>query len=255
MSIHYYLATYPVEALIASGLDAKQFGAYMATGSGKGLGETFIFAEIDGGAGRHFDWDYAKTKAVPHPDGSPKNSAYLSVYRVLEHVDLSTIRAVYLTTRDGRSLKLQQGDSIPQDDREYYIYQELCPIKPLVVSSLSVQAFAQTITNRKCKVHLPQIMFCDVKHIDIHNREQTGHTGGAFDRDLPHLQECIEQVKGNREKPIKTWRRNNDSFSFQIVDTGIYIAGAKGTLLYYPMPSVENLKKIDYDWARSAQMI
>jgi hypothetical protein len=94
MNIHYYVTLFPVEALIASQLDPMQFGSYMATGSKKGSYENIIFAEIDGGFGDYFDWQYAREKCVPHQNGDPKNSLYLSVNRTLEHIPLSTLRSL-----------------------------------------------------------------------------------------------------------------------------------------------------------------
>ena len=56
--------------------------------------------------GTYFDWDYAKKTCVPHSDGDPKHSVYLSIYRVLEHVPMDAIGNMYLVTRDGRSFSV-----------------------------------------------------------------------------------------------------------------------------------------------------
>ena len=108
MTTHYYLSLFPTEALIASQLEPEQFGSYMAIGSRKGSAEQIMFAELEPGFGTDFDWEFAQAKCIPHETGEPKNSLYLSVYRVLEHAPLDRIGALYLTTRDGRSLKLEK---------------------------------------------------------------------------------------------------------------------------------------------------
>ena len=88
MSIRYYLSVFPTEALIASMLDPVQFGAYRATGSKRGSSEQIIFIGITGEFGDAFDWEYARAQCVPHANGDPKHSVYLSIYRTLERIPL-----------------------------------------------------------------------------------------------------------------------------------------------------------------------
>ena len=85
MDIYFYLTVYPMEAMIASQLAPEAFGAYMAIGDRKGSAESLMFFEVDGeGLGDSFDLEYARRRVVPHSDGHPKNSVYLSVYQALE---------------------------------------------------------------------------------------------------------------------------------------------------------------------------
>ena len=97
--MHYYLTLFPTESLIASMLDPDKFGAYMTTSSKRGSHERLVFIELDGGFSGDFDWNYAKERCVPHRNGEPKHSVYLSVYRVLEKIPFSAFRRMYLTTR------------------------------------------------------------------------------------------------------------------------------------------------------------
>ena len=46
------------------------------------------------------------SRCVPHDDGTPKSSIYISVYRVLEHIDTSALGKFYMVTQDGRTLGL-----------------------------------------------------------------------------------------------------------------------------------------------------
>ena len=92
MEVYYYLTVFPSEALIASQLNPEQFGAYMATGSKKGSAERLIFIEVEPGFGDYFDWKYAGERTVPHPNGDPKHSVYLSVYRALEHTPVDVMK-------------------------------------------------------------------------------------------------------------------------------------------------------------------
>jgi hypothetical protein len=46
-------------------------------------------------------------------------------------------------------------------------------------------------------------------------------------------------------------RSFDTKFSYQIIDNGFYFARGNG-IIFYPMLSSEQLKEVDYDWARSA---
>ena len=96
MQTYLYLSLIP-EALIASNLSPKEFGAYFATGSLRRNYSQAIFFEVD----KSFECDYLPVSkidelCVPHADGSPHKSVYLSIYRVLEHIPLSAIKNLFV---------------------------------------------------------------------------------------------------------------------------------------------------------------
>ncbi|NBC30928.1 MAG: hypothetical protein GVY29_13165 [Spirochaetes bacterium] len=255
MEVHYYLSVNPLEALIASQLEPIQFGQYMSTGTKNGSYERIMFAELEGEFGNDFDWDYAKKRTVPHEDGRPKHSVWMSVYRSLEFVDLSKLKSLYLTTRDGRSLELApQKFDAGGENREYYIYQELCPITPLVVSRLNPVEFSEYMTDLTNKVSVPKLVFADLKTVDPDDYEHTGNIGGAYDRNLNHLRDCIKDVTTQKDKPNKNVERSVGGFSYQSINTGIYF-GDGSNVVVYPLPSQEELRSTHYDWARSAMIL
>ncbi|GAB6088431.1 hypothetical protein [Spirochaeta dissipatitropha] len=251
-----YLTIYPIEAMIASQLPPEEFGAYMATGTRKSKFEPIIFIEVESGFGDYFDWDYAHKRCVAHPDGRPKHTLYLSVYRTLEHVPLDKMKDMYLTTRDGRSLKLESEKIPPQKNRRFHLYQELCPAHPLVVSVLNPADFALFITNPdKTKITVPSLVFCDVKIVDMNTDGPTGNVGPAYDRNSDHLHDCIREVEELASKPTKTvYRSNIERFSFQVINSGLYI-GDGSSSLFFPMPDLNTLHNEHYDWARSAMLL
>jgi hypothetical protein len=255
MAIHYYLTVFPMEALIASQHEPEHFGTYMATGTRDGSSEQLIFIELDPSF-EGFDWEYAKTECVPHPDGRPKNSVYLSIYRVLEQTPMDALGDLYLTTRDGRTLALPKDDYDPSvAGAPYHVYQELCPVNPLVVSKLAPREFGQYITGPKTKLQLPKIVFADLKVVDLNNLEDSGNIGALYDRNTRHLQRCVESVTCGSPKATKTLERSHvESFTFNIIKSGIYVGDGTDTITY-KMPTLEELRASNYDWARSAQII
>jgi hypothetical protein len=251
---YYYVIFSPIEALIASQLEPKAFGAYMARGSKKGSAERLMFAEVTGEFGDDFDWDYAKAKCVTHASGEVKHSVYLSIYRVIEHIPLAQYKNVYLVNKDGSTLCLESAPyKTPQNWKGYGLYKEHCPVHPFIVSSLEPKMLADYIINDATKkITVPAIIFNDVRIIDFNEKEDTGNIGSMFERDLDHLKDCIATIQSQKEKITKTVDRSFDTrFTYQIIDNGIYIAKEK-EIIFYPMLSAEQIKEIDYDWGRSA---
>lgn len=253
MQTHFYLSVSPIEALIASQLEPEQFGQYMAIGSKNGSYERIMFIELAGEFGNYFDWAYANERCVQHESGEPKHSVWISVYRVLEHVPLTAMGAMYLTTKDGRSLRIDSTSDVRFPTREFYVYQELAPLTPLVVSSLDPISFARYMTDPVNKVSVPRVVFSDLKVVDFDNPMRTGNIGATYDKNLEHLKACVVSVKSSPDKPNKNVERSVSSFSYQIIRDGIYIGDGE-RILTYPMPITDDIRQKNYDWGRSAMI-
>ncbi len=257
METHYYLSIFPLEAMIASQLAPEQFGQYMATGRKNGSYEKLIFVEVEGGFGDYFDWKHAEENTVRHEDGEPKHSLWMSIYRVLENVPLSALKEMYLVTNDGRSLKLDRSEfTKPEVDHKYYVYQELCPIRPLVVSAYDPATFSTHMTHPDVKVSVPTIAFTDLKVINFDNLEDTGNVGSVYDTNLEHLKNCIMSVTANDAvKKVKNVERSRtESFGYQTINGGIYI-GHGEKVVEYKMPTIDEIRMNHFDWGRSAMVL
>jgi len=164
MTVHLYFSLIP-EALIASMLPPEKFGQYYSTGHQyKSKGQA-IFFEVDSSF-RHefFDIDEAYKRCVPHSDGKPKNSVYVSVYRVLEHIPISALRKLYLTTAYGHTLGLEQGEIVPPKQPTLHLYQDLVPVNSLLVSTLDPAWVLPQRDHRTGQVHsLPRHVLCGTR--------------------------------------------------------------------------------------------
>jgi hypothetical protein len=147
MTVHLYLSLIP-EALIASMLPPEEFGTYYAVGSHKKLHGQAMFVELDP-TFRHefFKIDDGIERCVPHPNGRPKRSVYISTYRVLEHVPTSVMQKIYLVTAYGEVLGIDPSRTIPNETNTLKMYQEIAPVHPLVVSTLSPEQYYQFLTH------------------------------------------------------------------------------------------------------------
>jgi hypothetical protein len=252
MNLHYYLSLFPIEALIASELDPETFNVYMATASHRGSSEPTTIIEIAGEFGDDFDWRYAKEKCAATEQ--VKNSVYLSIYRTLEHIPLKMLGTLHLVTRDGRSLPLEpdplHGDT-PQT-KEFYLYQELCPIRPVVVTALGPSQFCNYMTDEETKIHIPRIAFADLKVIDLNNINDAGNIGSLYHKNIDHLKDCINVVTRKETPGAKTLDRARvESFTYNLIDTGIYVGDKEG-IVHYRMKSPRELDMYHHAWGKSA---
>ena len=252
MTVHLYLSLIP-EALIASMLSPEEFGSYYAVGTHKKLHGQAMFIELDSDF-RHefFKIEDGIARCVPHEDGSPKRSVYISTYRVLEHIPLEVIQKFYLVTAYGEVLGLEPSQTIPEQKTGLNMYQEIAPVHPLVVSTLGPRSFYEFLTqNPDSLVHLPAVCFVELRLGELARDPEHGAI-----RDLPygfihHLRECLLEV---REKPIHSKivnRVESVEYPYRMIKSGIYLGNSEG-LIYFPLPSREELRGKYYRWWRSA---
>ena len=256
MEPHLYLSVMP-EALIASQLTPEQFGAYYATGSQKKSRSMAMFFELDTDyRNEFFDTEAGLRRLVPHEDGAPKRSVYISVYRVIEHVAPSAVKRLYLTTQDGRTLGLDAAESIPQCEVGMHLYQEIAPVHPRVVSSLCPPDFYDFLYDpTKSMVTVPALCFVELTLGGLAQDPEFGSAQGLPYGDLDHYRECLLELgSGNKTAPVKIVDRIHKSeFHFRTIHSGCYL-GSGPDLLFFPMPSADELHTTYYKWWRSAQM-
>jgi hypothetical protein len=251
--IHYYLTIFPTEALIASQLEPEEFGVYMATGTRRGTAERLMFIELrSGNFSGVFDWAYAEESCRrAEAEGVRRRSAYLSVYRTLEQVPTQQLGKLYLVTRDGRNLALEAQNCHDCDkSRPAYLYQELCPTRPLVVSNQHPCAFIQHITNPVQKIHMPAVAVADMELPRDLNAEDLGN---LLYHNVAHLRDCLEALSANKAVKVVD-RQSMVDFDFGHIASGVYV-GSSDQVVKYTMPDNESIKRNHYEWARSAMLI
>ncbi len=253
MQTYLYLSLSP-EALIASNLAPKEFGAYFATGSLRRNYSQAIFFEID----KNFNSDYLPVSKVdelckPHADGSPHKSVYLSVYRVLEHIPISAIGKLYVVTSDGKTLEISSSEYKPDNKVHPYMYQTLAPARTRVVSILNPREYIDDITSDNSLVRFEKIAFCDMKLGELEDDVHNGDMSVLPYKNQYHLRDCLVQVSSKGGKNSKVLLRSTSEFPYRMIRSGFFVGG-KEDMLYYPMPSIKQLDNEHYDWWRSASM-
>jgi hypothetical protein len=255
VKIRYYMICSRFEALIASHLEPEAFGTYMAVGTKKLASGHVAFFEIEPDFGRftdHFRVYDIDRRCVPHEDGTPKRSKYISVYRVMEFLPLPVYGALYLTTPDGRVLRL---DASPYDEQAeepgLNLYQELCPLIPLVLSNQPPAQFARAITDARNPVHAPRIFFADLAL----ERDAQGRLAGWLPyTDPAHIEDLIHELEQGdaSDKSTKTVSRTPRVRGFlRVIRRGFFLGDQSG-LKFYRFPTREELEIHHSKWWHSA---
>jgi len=253
MSKYIYLTCNP-EALVASMLPPQNFGYYLSTGTKKRNKGQSIFFEVDLDKIENLiDMESLNKRCVAKPDGSPKSSVYLAVYRVLETIPVSALKSLYLTTDHGIVLELHKEeynkDKEPQN--ALHLYQELCPVNPLVASSLPPSVFLKRLTDRSIPIVLPKLFFVELKLGELATDPMGGSAEHLPYSNIGHMRDCLEIIKGEYEKHMKTVHRLfSGELLYRTIDTGFYV-GAKDEIAFYPYPKMSDLEDINYEFFRA----
>ena len=253
MSKYIYLTCTP-EALVASMLPPEGFGMYLSTGTKKRNKGQAIFFEVDLGMIENMiDIDSLNKRCVAKEDGSPKSSVYLSVYKVLEMVPLAALKSLYLTTDHGCVLELKRAtyDKSTEKQNALHLYQELCPVTPLVASGLAPSVFLKKLTDGSIPIVLPKLFFVDLKLGELATNPLSGSTEHLPYSNVGHLRDCLEILQGEYEKHMKTVQRiYSGSILYRTIESGFYV-GIKDDIVFYPYPTMAELENINYEFFRA----
>jgi hypothetical protein len=254
VDVHLYLSLIP-EALIASMLSPEEFGTYYAVGSKKKSSGQAIFFEVDPEfRSKYFRVQEGIARCVPHEDGAPKSSIYISVYRVLEHIDINALGKLYLVTQDGRTLGLDSSEVFPTLSEGLHLYKEVAPVSPLIASRLNpVEFYDLIVRNPTSLVTLPAIVFTELRLGELADDPDMGEIGDLPYRNMDHLRGVLADLK---TKPVATKmvdRTSPATFAYRTIKNGLFF-GNESKMIYYPMPTSDELRDNNYRWWRSANM-
>lgn len=253
MNRYIYLTCTP-EALVASMLPPEGFGAYLSTGTKKRNKGQAIFFEVDlSKIEKLIDMDSLNKRCVAKEDGSPKSSVYLSVYKVLEMIPLSALKSLYLTTDHGWVLELKraQYDKTGEKENALHLYQELCPVTPLVASGLPPSVFLKRLTDGSTPIVLPKLFFVELKLGELAINPLSGSVEHLPYSNIGHLRDCLEILQGEYEKHMKTVQRiYSGTILYRTIESGFYV-GEKDEIVYYRYPTMAELENINYEFFRA----
>lgn len=255
MEIYLYLSLVP-EALIYSMLPPEKFGKYLAIGDKKTTESPALFFEVDPDF-RHeaFRLDQLKSDCHGHEDGSPRRSTYVSVYHALANIPVSALGRLHLATKAGFVLPLERGEYEGEPDGRFYLYQELCPVRPRVVSRLEPKAFNQHVTDPRQPIFLPRVVFCDLNLGTLETDPAKGDTGSLPYHEIRHLRECLMGLQEREDKMTKIAVRDmQPEILFASIRRGVFV-GDQQSFAYYPLPDEDTLARDHHLWWHSARSV
>lgn len=260
MAVYLYFSLIP-EALIASNLPPEKFGQYYATGSGyKSKGQCLFFEVDPNFRNEYFDIQTAIDRCVPAADGTPKHSVYVSVYRVLEHLPVSALGKLYVTTAYGHTLGLERGEMPTERDTSLHLYQDLAPINSLVVSNLEAETFYQSVTTQPTKfIRFPGLFFVELCLGELATDPENGQANELPYPFIHHLREALMVLKPRTDDNPSTkdskmvHRIHSLEFPYRMIKKGFYVGNGE-ELVFYPMLDHRELRENHNQWWRSANI-
>jgi len=260
MTVYLYFSLIP-EALIASNLPPEKFGQYYATGSSYKSKGQCLFFEVDiDFRSEYFAIDEAIARCVPTADGTPKHSVYVAVYRVLEHLPVSALGKLYLTTAYGHTLGLVRGEMAAQKDSCLHLYQDLAPVNSLVVSNLDPAGFYASVTSSPTKfIRFPALVFVELELGELSTDPENGQANDLPYPFIHHLREALMVLKPRTDDKPSTkdskmvHRVHSLEFPYRMVKGGFYL-GNGAALAFYPMLTHRQLRDEHNQWWRSANI-
>jgi len=249
-----YLILHPNLALVGSQLEPIQFADHYTSGSSRYYSGKVIFAEIDPGF-RHpyFPIEEMLSELIPHEDGRPKATKFISSYRVLEHIDLEFLEKLHLATPEGDLLSLEPEPLRPPKSEEstVRIYAEMAPLRMLVLSDYSIRDFAHYITEPSNPKGAPTLFFTQID-IDVEDFVK-GFEKHPF-KEAPiktihpsRLRDGYYELKNSAAKHTKGLCVDSsiDQSTYKYVREGFTFASQKQIKCFY-MPELEEIERNNY---------
>lgn len=250
-----YMIVFPINALVASQLEPDKFGEHYTTSSSKHFSGKVIFAELDPKfRDPYFDIERYLEMTVPHEDGSPKRTKFISSYNVIEHVKLSAIKKLFLVTTNGKVLPIEPAPYTAHNEPGLIrVYQEITPLETLVASTKDQREFGKFITTQTKSKGAPKICFTQID-FNIENFMANARNRDIIKLDLPNVNpyrffDCIKELEDRPEKYTKTISLGSllRDISFNLIRHGFWFAQGD-ELLFFPMPSLSDLENKYFYW-------
>ena len=258
---HLYAIMYPNFALVASQLEPADFGRYYSVGSARYYSGKMLFIEVDSSfRSEHLPIDEYLELTKEHPDGSPKMTKFISSYRVLEHLSVSSLGSLFAATVNGDVLRIDAKEYVPSpSNSRIHIIQELNPIQLLVASSYDHAALGKYLTTPNNPRGCPKLFFTEID-LDVdkflsdwaQNPFLAAPIPGVHPQKLATVLEALKADAHPRTKSIGI-QSIFDRISYSRISTGFFVV-AQDELKYYPMPSQEVLQRDHYSWWKHSDM-
>jgi hypothetical protein len=253
-----YQILYPHGALVASQLSPDAFARHYLIGSIRHYTGKLVFAEIDINF-RHpfFNIDEAVKELIPHEDGTPKRTKFISSYRVMEHMDFDFIKSLYLSTSEAHTLELKP-QSYDKVHKTGFLrtFAEIAPLSMLVMSPMDLREFGQYITQPGNAKGCPKLFYTQIElNVDefLKDFESNPFMQAPFPFLHPSkLRDAIQSMRTDKDKKTKGLALSSplDQISFKMIRHGFMFASQEKTK-FFPMPSLQEMESQNFQFWRN----
>ena len=255
---HLYMILYPHNALIASQLSPELLSRHYTAGSSRHYRGKVIFSEIDVEyRNDFFRIDEILKSVLPHEDGRPKATKFISSYRVLEHVDFSAISRLYIGSQEGYCVGIDPVEfAYDPKKKQARIFAEITPTRMLVLSKADFDAFGQYITDPSNPKSAPRQFYTqlDLDIVDFLDEfELNPFRPSPFPNVHPSiLRDAFLELQKYPEKQHKGIALDNslDHISYKLIRRGFMFAG-QSEHVFFPMPDQARIEQENYKFWRT----
>ncbi len=253
-----YAIFHPNDALVASQLTPEQFAKHYTSGSSQHYPGKVIFAEIDNSfRNPYFRIEEVFANLRPHEDGRPKATKFIATYRVLEHIDISAIRMLYLATQEGHCFGLEPGEyENPYEEGFVRIYAEIAPMGMLVLSDYDFRDFGAYITNPENYKSAPKQLYTQLDVNIVEFLEEFEHNpfmeSPVKNIHPSSLRDAFNEVRRYPDKHTKGLCVDSslDEISYKLIRHGFMFA-SQSESRFFPMPPLTEIEKRHFKFWRS----
>jgi hypothetical protein len=248
-----YAILHPSPALVASQLEPDRFARHYLAGSFRHYSGKVIFARVDP-TFRHsfFPIDEALEVVHPHEDGRPKATKFISVYRVLEHLDFQKLEQLYLTTPEGVVMTLDPSDDVPvRSTGKLRIFAEINPVRMLVITRMNFMDFGDLATNPSVLRSVPALAYTQLE-FDAETFLNDFELNPMLPSPLPrvHPSKLRDAINDLLNRPAKQTKgllldSNFDTIPYKLVRHGFMFAGHH-EYRFFRMPPVQEIERTNY---------
>lgn len=258
-SKHLYAIMHPNPSLVASQLPPLEFGKQYSVGTKRYYQGKLLFIEVDP-TFRHpyFPIEEYLAKTVTKPDGSPKRTKIISSYRVLEHLDLEALGALYAVTVSGETLRIEKSEyvQVEKEAGSIHLIQEINPLELLVATTQDHRSFGARLTSENNPKGAPKLFFTELD-LDVE-----GFLKGWEEN--PFLPPPIPGIHPQKLSVALKFLRSSTEYCTatlglaSVLDDVLYRSLKKGFFLshgekmnFYPFPTEEVLQRDHFAWYKS----
>ncbi|AFG37766.1 hypothetical protein [Spirochaeta africana] len=256
---HLYLILYPNPSLVASQYNPQQFARHYISGSTRYYDGKVLFAEIDINYRHpHFAIEEGLAQLVPHEDGRPKATKFISIYRVLEHIDFDAIQKLYLTSPEAAVLELEPAndDVKTREPGILRIFAEITPLRMLVLTKLDFIEFGRSITAENDMRSVPSLFYTQLE-FDTESFLQDFEHNPLMQPPIPglhpsKLRDAIFELQSSRDKTSKGLALDSsfDKIPYRFIRHGFMFA-AGSRYRFFRMPANRDIEESNYKFWKS----